>query len=756
MAAPAMELIDAPQAMPTEAVPTAETATPSAPPRVRQYFPETLLWQPELVTNDDGSAELTIDLADSITTWRVSASAVSAGGQLGDAQIPLKVFQPFFVDLNLPIALTRNDEVSVPVVVYNYHDKPQTVALQLEEAPWFELLADESAMSGDTQSLELKPGEVRSLYYRLKVLNVGYQQLKVTATGGGVADAIERSIDVVPNGTLVEVVQSQSLDTPGAAVTMDVTVAENVVPGSVRAFVKFHPSGFSQLVEGLDAIFRMPGGCFEQTSSTTYPNVLALDYLRSTNKSVPQVEAKARQYIHAGYQRLISFEVPGGGFDWFGNPPANRTLTAYGLLEFVDMARVHDVDPQLITRTRQWLLAQRQADGSWEPEPHMLNDGLAGSVNRGTDARLAATAYIAWSMFHSLPPQQRRPDEHQSLQLTANYLLAHQPGSISDPYVLATVAMALAAFDPKLPELDRYLSQLDALKKSDDKSCWWEQPAGAARPFYGDGKTGQIETTAMATLAMLSAKSHAATSNKALHWLVVNKDPQGTWYSTQSTVLALQALLLGTNAAAEAKDRQFEIKVNDQLVQQLTITADQADVVKQLDLSPWLTKVGDANQVSITETSDTSTTFQAVFRHHIDMPKEASAPEPLGIAITYDRARLNVDETVTATATIINNMESAAPMVILDLPIPGGFAIEPGELDELVGSRKIEKYQITPRQAIVYLRGLEPKHQLELRYRLKAMMSVKVTVPRGAVYEYYNPAKRGASEPAQLEATIKS
>ena len=41
--------------------------------RVRQYFPETLLWRPELITDDQGKAALEFDLADSITTWRVSA-----------------------------------------------------------------------------------------------------------------------------------------------------------------------------------------------------------------------------------------------------------------------------------------------------------------------------------------------------------------------------------------------------------------------------------------------------------------------------------------------------------------------------------------------------------------------------------------------------------------------------------------------------------------------------------------------------------
>ena len=52
----------------------------------------------------------------------------------------IRVFQPFFVDVNLPVALTRGDEVAVPVVVYNYLDKPQSVELQLADAPWFERL----------------------------------------------------------------------------------------------------------------------------------------------------------------------------------------------------------------------------------------------------------------------------------------------------------------------------------------------------------------------------------------------------------------------------------------------------------------------------------------------------------------------------------------------------------------------------------------------------------------------------------------
>ena len=108
--------------------------------------------------------------------------------------------------------------------------------------------------------------------------------------GSGVADAIRREIEVVPDGRRVEQVASGTLTDAVSPSTL--AVPDNAIEGSVRAIVKLYPSSFSQVVEGLDAIFQMPSGCFEQTSSTTYPNVLALDYLRRTGKSLPEVEAE--------------------------------------------------------------------------------------------------------------------------------------------------------------------------------------------------------------------------------------------------------------------------------------------------------------------------------------------------------------------------------------------------------------------------------------------------------------------------------
>ncbi len=232
------------------------------PPRLRQWFPQTLLWQPQLVTDDQGRVQVDMPLADSITTWRLTASAVTEAGRLGNGQSVVRVFQPFFVDLNLPAALTRNDEILVPAVVSSYLDRPQTVTLTLADAPWLELLDQPS------KQIALAAGEVRSLSFRLRARQVGRHQLKVTAKGAGVADAVQREVDVAPGGRRTEQVVNGNLQQPAE---MELTVPANAIEGSVKGLVRIYPSSFSQVVEGLEQIFQMPHGCFEQTSSTTYP-----------------------------------------------------------------------------------------------------------------------------------------------------------------------------------------------------------------------------------------------------------------------------------------------------------------------------------------------------------------------------------------------------------------------------------------------------------------------------------------------------
>ena len=382
---------------------------------------------------------------------------------------------------------------------------------------------------------------------------------------------------MLPDGRRVEQTASGSLQQPA---DISWSVPSQVIEGSVKATVKIFPSTFSQVVDGLEGIFQRPTAASSKHRRPRIPMCSPSTICSGHTRVFRRSRRKPGNYIQLGYERLLGFEVPGGGFDWFGRSPANRTLTAYGLMEFSDMARVSDVDPQLIERTRRWLLDQQNADGSWSPDRNATfhEDPTGGAADM---EQLSTTAYIGWAVLAGTGDQSKA-------SATVDYLLRREPASIDDPYVLALVANALLAIQSNSREAEALFGAAETIcRRSDDgKLAWWDQEGDRRTMFYGAGRSGSIETTALATLAMIHDGAHPGTVRGALSWLVAQKDVRGTWYSTQATVLALKALLAGTDQPlADAQPRQIDIQLDGHTVKGLAIPVDQSDVVQQVDLA---------------------------------------------------------------------------------------------------------------------------------------------------------------------------
>ena len=66
-----------------------------------------------------------------------------------------------------------------------------------------------------------------------------------------------------------------------------VTLPETWVKGTLKCQVQVYPSTLADLQKGLEALLREPSGCFEQTSTSNYPNLLILDYLKESDQAKP-------------------------------------------------------------------------------------------------------------------------------------------------------------------------------------------------------------------------------------------------------------------------------------------------------------------------------------------------------------------------------------------------------------------------------------------------------------------------------------
>lgn len=698
-------------------------------PRVREFFPETFVFEPALITDTKGEARMSVTMPDAITTWRITAFASSQKGDLGSVLSQLKVFQEFFVDIDLPIALTDGDEISIPVAIYNYLPKDQEIRLVLQEEDWFDILEKSEITK------VLKKDEVSVVYFPIRVKQLGYFSILVRAYGEVKSDAIKRMIAILPDGKRFENVLSDRLETK---VTKQVAFPGNAIPDANSIILKIFPGIYSQIVDGLDNLFAMPFGCFEQTISVTYPNILLLDYMRQTEQIKPEIEMAAEEYISIGYQRLLSFEVKDGGFSWFGDAPANRVLTAYGLMQFNDMAKVYEIDERLIDRTIKWLKDQQNADGSWTPDPQYCHAESWTTIQKN---EILPTAYIVWALGET--------GERGGAVSKGISFLKKNLSAAKDPYMLALVANAFVAVEPKGETTMEVLKKLVGMAKKEKDAVYWE--SGIPSITFTRGKGADVEATGLATYALIKSGKYSDIVTKALTWLIRNKGTGGLWYTSQGTVIALRSLVAVLGGTGEDIDAQVIVRINNKQVKDLKINNENADLMHQIELTDY---IGKANTIELEVKGEGNFMYEITSAYYIpwkDLPRPAKPP--FVIDVEYDRTKLSINDLVNVDVAIKLIRPGTAQMVMVDLGIPPGFEVQTPTLDELVG-KKIQKYTITPRQLIIYLDEVNSAKPVRLSYSIKAKYPIKAKVRSSRVYEYYNTSDEGVEHPIEMKVTL--
>lgn len=706
-----------------------------AEPRVRKDFPETLFVAPAVITGPDGKAELSIPLADSITTWRVSTLANSAQGKLGGDVGGIQVFTDFFTDIAFPAELTRGDEVTFPVAVYNYLDSAQTVTLELSGGDWYTALGPQSF------TVTLAAGEVKGVQVPVRAEKVGVQSLTVKAKGTQKSDAVQRIVRVVPDGKEESRAFSGALSAGSTEHTASFPAL--AVAGSEALHLDVYPQSFSQIVSGIDSILKTPSGCFEQTTSTTWPNVLALKYMDGTKQGTPEIRLKAESLINAGYQRLLTFEHPGGGFSWFGtqDPKPNLSVTAFGVLEFADMATVSSVDPALLARTSTWLANQQKADGSYEPGQTEFFSINAGAVRN--------TAFVTWALVAA---GYQGPQIQSGLAYVKDHLGADEKDG-GDAYTLGVVANAFVAAAPNDAFTGEVLAKLEAAKKMDGDKVSWSS-GGTQSSFYEGGGAADLSATAIVAHAFLAASAYPSSVAGALATIAAKRDPQGNFGATQSTVWSLRLLTLAATKGTESAVGTLEVDVDGAPFTSLSFTEADGDVLRRVDLAS-LAKTGD-HVVKLVYTGTGKPSYSLVQSHHVPWASVPNAPTgPLAVSVAYDRTSLVVDETVEATVTLQNLETKTQHMVHATLGIPPGFEVLGEDFAEELASKKLSKWESTAKQVDLYVPTLSPKGELVVKYRLRATMPIKAEDGGAKVFPYYQPEQKSTAASVTLVVASK-
>jgi hypothetical protein len=730
-----------------------------ATPRLREYFPETLLWRPELVTDGNGHVQLKVPLADNITTWKLSAVASTVNGEIGTAEKDIRAFQPFFVEHDPPRFLTVGDEIALPVILRNYLDRKLRVSVEMKPSAWFSLL------SPATLKTDVSPRDSARNIFRFTAITPAKEGTQeVHALAAEASDAISRTVTVRPNGE--EKTESASQVFADAA-SLDLTIPNTAIPGSQETTLKIYPNLTAHVLESIEAIMQRPYGCAEQTISSAYPSLLLLKHEKGAGREDSPLTPRAHRYLQWGYQRLLSYRASNGGFSYWGKGDPDLALTVYAIKFLSEASEFVAVDNSVIQEALQWTLNQAQPDGHWVAKHWDEKEDSLRSV--------MLTAYIARMIVTLKLPaddSEKNPQASKSAALAARRALAHLhplAGAMDEPYIISSYALAsLAAGDQST-----FAASLDLLRKLEHRegdSSYWSLEMNT--PFSGWGSAGRAETTALVLQAFAKdgdANHSEALISRGLLFLLRNQDRYGIWYSTQATINVLDAIASltsrqdgganpsGSSAGAGGK---AVISVDGKPV--LSVELPSANALTgplAVDLSKFLAPGSHHVEIhrpvgSLRASLQLLTNYYVPWTHASvgsDLHHQENASDALRLAVHFDKQSANVGETVQCSVAAGRIGFRGYGMLLAEIGLPPGAEIDRGSLEQAMKASgwDINQYDVLPDRLIVYLwphaGGTKFSFTFKPRFGLKAL-----TAP-SLLYDYYNPEAKAVVEPIPFD-----
>jgi hypothetical protein len=511
-----------------------------ARPQVRKDFPDAIFWAADVRTDARGRAVVQVPYPDALTTWRLTARAVTADTRVGVAVARTTTTKDLILRVVTPRFLTEGDTVELPVIVHNYLPEAQRVDVTGEvRGLEFGGGGASASVRAAPQSLTIPSGAVGTLTWTLKAPRIGPAVIAGAAIAAADSDAVELPLPVLPFGLRRESGKAGSFAAPGEQ-TAEIEIPTDANPLARTIRVQAAPSLAGPVLGALDYLTSYPYGCTEQTLSAFVPNLAARRTLNELGLPLTEGLKALDRQVTEGLARLYDYQHDDGGWGWWKTDENHPFMTAYavfGLLEARDAGY----------RVDQW----RLANGT-RALRRLYRDYSA--------AVPELKAYEAWVLVRAeaagISPGYEENGPAWARAASFDEMWAAR--TRMNPYGQSLLLLALdLAKDPRGAELARAL-EAGVTRKGD--LAWW---ASGRDPLLFDAVDTSVEATAFAVKALAARDPTHALIEPAVRWLLLNRTFGVYWASTKQTAMVLTGLLDLMKARQEtAAGSTLEVFVN--------------------------------------------------------------------------------------------------------------------------------------------------------------------------------------------------
>ena len=488
--------------------------------KTRGDFKETAFWSATIKTGNDGRAQASFKLPDNLTTWQAEVLGVTKDTKLGVSYIDFQSKKELMVVPLKPRFIVPEDTFSIGAQVFNQSDSSKSFVITFKSSTL------ESADNNLEKTISIGKGEQKTVYFAVKApanYTSGSHAFTISATGGGLQDAVAQSIVVRENSTY-EVTASAGFTQQDDAKEV-IYLPSNVSANNGNLTVKSSATLAVFLSDALNYLINYPYGCSEQISSKLKAIAIIKNGLQIPNLAdkfkLEKVQYQDQNYsidqlVDIGLAKLYNNQNDDGGFNMWGTGNSDYfvTLKTVDALNALKKAN-YNVNSDALNKGADYLYQYYNnpqnniSDDNvvslalvlMQTDRYRNNDNLLDNINRiiGNDAAI---------------------NDRLSQEALAELGVLIDSGSFSGSAVV------------------KINNALDDRVNIDSRGAFLE---GRQNNYYYDYFESAIGDTALYLKSLADGKRDTAITDKIIRWILNSRDKDGAWGSTQNTLRVVEA-----------------------------------------------------------------------------------------------------------------------------------------------------------------------------------------------------------------------
>lgn len=487
----------------------------------RGVFKETAFWQAVVRTDDKGKAKVKFTLPDNLTTWQTETLGITLDTRLGIHYLEFITRKELMLVPLKPRFVVPGDIFQIGAQIFKPSLENLKVKVKLE-SPTLTLLDEQLE-----REIILEADKSQTVYFKVQAppsLEKGEHVFTFSVKGGNLEDTVEQRLSITPDNTYEVTATSNYLTQP--IFKEYLFLPDNISRDKGSLAIKASATLAVFLSDALQYLLEFPYGCSEQIASklsaiATVKKGLNVPHLEEKLK-LQNIRYEGREYsleeaVQIGLTELANSQNFDGGFTFWRGSESGFYLT----LQVVDaLLRVKEagfpVNETVLNRAVDYLKIK-------------ITNEYQYYSNKETVILTVATL-IGFPEVAEIEDLKKKV---VSFTRDEAYL---QENISSVTLTKLALIMVRGGYEENLKE--KVFNILDNRVKIDGRGAF----LGTGKIAFYDYYETPIKNTALYLKAQVADKRDNPLLDKVLRWLLNSRYKDGSWGSTQNTLVAIDAL----------------------------------------------------------------------------------------------------------------------------------------------------------------------------------------------------------------------